>query len=72
MPAAKSIGYASCSMDGFDFDAVSNLVNLLEEHVVAMFVAIGKGAKDAYTTMREGALPADRRWLLGHRGIRAG
>ncbi|WP_240462179.1 nitroreductase family protein [Burkholderia sp. Nafp2/4-1b] len=42
MLAAKSIGYDSCPMDGFDFDAVGRLINLPEDHVIAMFVAIGK------------------------------
>jgi hypothetical protein len=35
-------------MDGFDFDAVSKLINLPEDHVVAMFVAIGKKAREAW------------------------
>lgn len=43
MLAAKAMGYDSCPMDGFDFDAVGKLINLPEDHVIAMFVAIGKG-----------------------------
>ena len=31
-------------MDGFDFDAVGKLINL-REHVIGMFVVIGKGTK---------------------------
>jgi len=42
MLAAKSMGYDSCPMDGFDFDTVSTLINLPEDHAVCMFVAIGK------------------------------
>lgn len=42
MLAAKSIGYDSCPMDGFDFEAVGRLINLPSDHVVALFVAIGK------------------------------
>ncbi len=52
---AKEMGYDSCPMDGFDFDAVGKLINLPEDHVVAMFVAIGKGIKDAWP--RGGQLP---------------
>jgi nitroreductase len=48
MLAAKSMGYDSCPMDGFDFDAVGKLINLPEDHVIAMFVAVGKGIKEAW------------------------
>ena len=47
MLAAKSMGYDSCPMDGFDFDAVGKLINLPEDHVIAMFVAIGKALSPA-------------------------
>jgi nitroreductase len=47
MLAAKAMGYESCPMDGFDFDAVGKLINLPDDHVVCMFVAIGKGTKEA-------------------------
>lgn len=55
MLAAKSMGYDSCPMDGFDFEAVGRLINLPEDHVIAMFVAIGKAAKGARP--RGGQLP---------------
>lgn len=42
MLAAKEMGYDSCPMDGFDFDAVGKLINLPADHAIAMFVAIGK------------------------------
>ncbi|RMG18772.1 MAG: nitroreductase family protein [Planctomycetota bacterium] len=48
MLAAKAMGYDSCPMDGFDFDAVGELIGLPEDHVIAMFVAIGKGTKEAW------------------------
>lgn len=48
MLAAKSLGYDSCPMDGFDFEKVSQLIHLPEDHVIAMFVAIGKGTKEAW------------------------
>jgi len=47
MLAAKSMGYDSCPMDGFDFDAVGKLINLPEDHVIAMFVVVGKAAQPA-------------------------
>lgn len=57
MLAAKSMGYDSCPMDGFDFDAVGKLINLPEDHVITMFVAIGKATADAWP--RGGQLPLD-------------
>lgn len=48
MLAAKSMGYDSCPMDGFDFDKVAELIHLPADHVIAMFVAIGKGIKEAW------------------------
>ncbi len=42
MLAAKSMGYDSCPMDGFDFEAVGDLINLPDDHAICMFVAIGK------------------------------
>ncbi|WFB35265.1 nitroreductase family protein [Kiritimatiellota bacterium B12222] len=47
MLAAKGLGYDSCPMDGFDFDAVGKLIQLPEDHVISMFVAIGKGTSEA-------------------------
>lgn len=48
MLAAKSMGYESCPMDGFDFDKVGKIINLPPNHVVTMFVAIGKGTKETW------------------------
>jgi nitroreductase len=47
MLAAKSMGYDSCPMDGFDFDEVSKLIRLPEGHVISLFVAIGKALAPA-------------------------
>lgn len=47
MLAAKSMGYDSCPMDGFDFQKVAELIQLPADHVIAMFVVIGKGTKEA-------------------------
>ncbi len=55
MLAAKSMGYDSCPMDGFDFPAVAQLINLPDDHIISMFVAIGKGLSGA--SPRAGQLP---------------
>jgi nitroreductase len=47
MLTAKSMGYDSCPMDGFDFEAVGELINLPDDHAICMFVAIGKASKEA-------------------------
>ena len=57
MLAAKDMGYDSCPMDGFDFEKVGRLINLPPDHVIAMFVVIGKAAKDPWP--RGGQLPLD-------------
>jgi nitroreductase len=55
MLAAREMGYDSCPMDGFDFDAVAKLLNLPADHIPTMFVVIGKGIKEALP--RGGQLP---------------
>ena len=55
MLTAKSMGYDTCPMDGFDFDKVSGLLNLPSDHTPAMFVCVGKGIKEAMP--RGGQLP---------------
>jgi nitroreductase len=57
MLAAKEMGYDSCPMDGFDFDAVSKLINLPSDHTPVMFVAIGKALEPARA--RAGQLDLD-------------
>lgn len=47
MLAAKAMGYDTCPMDGFDFDAVSKLINLPADHAISMFVTVGKSLKPA-------------------------
>lgn len=64
MLAAKSSGYDSCPMDGFDFDEVAKIIKLPEDHVIAMFVAIGKGTKDAWP--RPGQLPLEDVVISNH------
>lgn len=47
MLAAKAMGYDSCPMDGFDFDRVGKLIRLPEDHIISMFVAVGKALQPA-------------------------
>jgi nitroreductase len=47
MLAAKAMGYDSCPMDGFDFDQAAKLIRLPDDHVIALFVAIGKAIQPA-------------------------
>jgi len=48
MLAAKAMGYDSCPMDGFDFDAVAKIINLPEDHVISFMIAVGKGTQPAW------------------------
>jgi len=45
MLAATEMGYETCPMDLSDFNEVGKLINLPEDHVISMFVAIGKGVE---------------------------
>ncbi|MCK9607927.1 MAG: nitroreductase family protein [Methylomonas sp.] len=47
MLSAKAMGYDTCPMDGFDFAAVGKLIRLPADHVISMFVAIGKALQPA-------------------------
>ncbi len=55
MLAAKEMGYDTCPMDGFDFDAVAKLIKLPADHVPVMFVVVGKALETAKP--RGGQLP---------------
>ena len=55
MLAAKSMGYDSCPMEGFDYEKVGKLINLPDDHIITMMVVIGKSAKDP--APRGGQLP---------------
>lgn len=48
MLASRELGYDSCPMDGFDFEEVANIINLPDDHVISMFVAIGKKTEEAW------------------------
>lgn len=58
MLAAKGMGYDSCPMDGFDFEAVGKLINLPGDHLIAFMIAVGKGTKEAWP--RPGQLGYDQ------------
>lgn len=55
MLAAQEMGYESCPMDGFDYEAVGKLINLPPDHAVAMFVVVGKPTQATWP--RPGQLP---------------
>lgn len=55
MLLAQEQGWHSCPMDGFDFDAVGKLINLPDDHVVSMMIAVGSRAQESFP--RTGKLP---------------
>jgi nitroreductase len=57
MLMAQEMGYDSCPMDGFDYDAVGKLINLPADHVISFMIAIGKKTKEPYE--RANRLPHD-------------
>ncbi len=58
MLAAKSMGYDSNPMIGFDPEKVAELINLPEDHVISMMLVVGKQIKPAMP--RGGQLPLDK------------
>ncbi|RKG36138.1 nitroreductase family protein [Acinetobacter guerrae] len=64
MLLAKDQGLDSCPMDGFDFDAMGKLIQLPEDHVVCLMIAVGKGTSQPYP--RIGKLPYDDLVKLNH------
>ncbi|MGA0332618.1 MAG: nitroreductase family protein [Kiritimatiellia bacterium] len=62
MLAARGLGLDSCPMDGFDFDAVAELIRLPEDHVISMFVVVGKRIKDP--NPRTGPIPAEEQVIV--------
>ncbi|MDY6981231.1 MAG: nitroreductase family protein [Pseudomonadota bacterium] len=57
MLMAQELGYQTCPMDGFDFDAVAKIINLPADHTIAFMITIGKGIKDSWP--RPGQLALD-------------
>lgn len=58
MIAAKSMGYDSNPIIGFDTQKVSKIINLPEDHVISMLMEIGKQTKPAM--QRGGQLSLDK------------
>jgi nitroreductase len=57
MLAVKDMGYDSCPMVGFDFEAVAEIIKLPADHDIIMAVTIGKALEPA--RVRAGQLPLD-------------
>jgi nitroreductase len=55
MLVAKSMGYDSCPMIGFDPVKVADIIQLPEDHIIGMMLTIGKAVKPA--NARAGQLP---------------
>ncbi len=55
MLTAKSMGYDSCPMVGFDFDKVAEIINLPSNHVIGLIIVVGKALSEARE--RGGQLP---------------
>jgi len=47
MLSAKSVGYDSCPMIGFDPEKIAELVNLPKDHIIGMMLVIGKAKSPA-------------------------
>ncbi|BDV42627.1 NAD(P)H nitroreductase [Geotalea uraniireducens] len=48
MLLAQEQGWHSCPIDGFDFDAVGKLINLPDDHVVSLMIAVGSRAQESF------------------------
>jgi nitroreductase len=48
MLAARGMGYDSCSMIGYNPEAVAKLIHLPEDHAVGMMITIGKKVGDVW------------------------
>lgn len=55
MLGAKSMGYDSCPMIGFDPEKVAELINLPKDYMIGMLLVVGKAAKGAWP--KPGQLP---------------
>jgi nitroreductase len=55
MLTAKSMGYDSCPMIGFDPEKVAEIIDLPENHVIGMMLTVGKALREA--NARSGQLP---------------
>ena len=57
MLASQAMGYDTCPMDGFDYEAVGKIINLPEDHAISFMIAIGKKTKESWS--RPGQLVPD-------------
>jgi len=48
MLAAKAMGFDSCPMDGFDYEAVGEIINLPKDHVISFMIAVGKKTEEPW------------------------
>ena len=55
MLLARELGYDSCPMDGFDYEAVGRIIDLPDDHAIAFMIAIGKGTGQSWP--KPGQLP---------------
>ncbi len=55
MLTAKSLGYDSCPMIGFDAEKIAEIINLPDDHLIGMMIAMGKATEPAWP--RSGSLP---------------
>ncbi len=58
MLAARQMGLDSCPMVGFEYDKLAKIINLPDDHVIVMMIAVGKRLEDA--DVRGGQLPLDQ------------
>jgi len=64
MLSARGLGYDSCPMIGFDQEQVARLINLPENHLIAMMITVGKAAEPARP--RSGQLPLEQVLIENH------
>jgi nitroreductase len=64
MLAAKTLGYDSCPMIGFDPQAVAKLIGLPADHAIGMLLAIGKATQPAWP--KPGQLPLADLCFIDH------
>lgn len=64
MLAAKTMGYDSCPMIGFDAEQVAKLIQLPSDHAIGLMLAVGKAAKPARP--RGGQLSQDEVVIQNH------
>jgi nitroreductase len=64
MLAAKAMGYDSCPMDLSDFGEVGRLIRIPPDHVIGLFVAIGKTVRAPWP--RPGQLSRDDVVMFDH------